>query len=71
MKINLFVLLEFDHYNHLCLDQSSSVWSGQPSIYRGQFYSITHPVSTDIISIVTQICSLYEKATTTVNSPIG
>ena len=66
------MLLHLDHYNHLCLDQYSNVWSGQPSIYRGKFYTVTYPASTDIITIVTQICSLSEKETTiTLKSPIG
>ena len=41
------------------------------SMYRGKFYSVTYPASTDIIAIITQTHSLYEKVTTTVKSPIG
>ena len=65
------MLLHLDHYNHLCLDQSSSVWSGQPSTYRGKFYSVTYPASTDVISIVTQMHCLSQKAANTVKFSIG
>ena len=65
------MLLHLDHYNYLCLDQFSSVWSVQPTTCRGKLYSVIYHASTDIISIVTQIHSLSQKATTTVKFPIG
>ena len=43
----------------------------QVHIERGKFYSVTYPASTDVISIVTQMHCLSQKAANTVKFSIG